>query len=46
MDARIAVFKGKEIRKTPKRVMKLVKGWGQIVTPLWFETEGIFRSIQ
>ncbi len=88
METRIAVFKGKGIRKTlhknewwfavvdvvevltdtinssdyikkmRRRDEELSKGWGQIVTPLWLETEGgkqkvncantegIFRIIQ
>ncbi len=88
METRIAVFKGKGIRKTlhkngwwfavgdvvevltdttnsndyikkmRRRDEELAKGWGQIVTPLWLETEGgkqkvncanaegIFRIIQ
>jgi len=88
METGIAVFRGKEIRKTiqnnewwfsigdvvgaltdttnstdyikkmRKREAELAKGWGQIVTPLWLETEGgrqrvncantegIFRIIQ
>lgn len=88
MDKSIAVFKGKEIRRTlhknewwfsvadvvevltetpnatdyikkmRKRDEELSKGWGQIVTPLWLDTEGgkqqvncantegIFRIIQ
>ena len=88
METNIAVFRGKEIRKTihknewwfsvadvvevltdtinssdyikkmRRRDTELSKGWGQIVTPLWLETEGgkqkvncantegIFRIIQ
>ncbi|MFH1963246.1 MAG: Bro-N domain-containing protein [bacterium] len=88
METKLAVFKGKEIRRTlhnnewwfsigdvvevltdtvnssdyikkmRSRDTELAKGWGQIVTPLWLETEGgkqkvncantegIFRIIQ
>ena len=70
METKLAVFKGREIRRTlhknewwfsvadvvealtntpnatdyikkmRKRDEELGKGWGQIVTPLWLETEG------